>query len=557
MRLWALSGVLLFAAACSELRSHPEVTADASAGTLGEVAAPADATPTPGADAPARDRVTPDIDAPGREDTRGDGSACPAPVPAHCTSGSRDGDESDVDCGGAACPGCPLRRVCQRDADCQTGTCQSGRCALYSLSWQPGAPTDLQHYAHTAASDGKLLYALGGGESGPTCAQLPIQGRDCDHRSEVFDPSAGRWSLLPIDLWPTVGRGLAAGTDDRGVIYLFGGAQGSGANRLRPTYDAVAYLPGSPGWVTLARMTIPRAFHAVGRAPDGSFVVVGGAGSGGTVSTRQGCTDLIDRFVPAPVSLEVAADSGSWSTIGKLPAGLCQPAMAPLPDGKFLVVGGRQATAQDFVYQTVATVLRLDPMRGTTESLPPLPRGRYALAAVAAPDGRIYVIGGRSAEADTSVTAEVLAFDPESATFQSVTPLQQARSDLAAVIGPDLRLHVIGGLTETGSDQPNRTTETYGPAINLFPTTASQSGTDVVITSNPAAGRFAPDAEVEVFLDRMVDAPLARGRTGPDGTVAGRLELPISIRVPRGVHDVYVRDSRSRYPARARLMVGP
>jgi N-acetylneuraminic acid mutarotase len=125
------------------------------------------------------------------------------------------------------------------------------------------------------------------------------------------------------------------------VLYLFGGAVGVGANRDRPTYDAYAYLPGTPGWVDLARMAIPRAFHAVARLPDGSFLVVGGAGSGGTVSTRQGCTDAIDRFVPGPVALSVTPGSGAWTTIGKLPVGLCQPAVAA-PDGRIYVIAGRR-----------------------------------------------------------------------------------------------------------------------------------------------------------------------------------------------------------------------
>jgi hypothetical protein len=554
---FVLVNALLLAGACHELRESPEVALDAAAsaadGPEALDAAPEGDPPRPAlADAGA-------ADAPAQVDAQPAGDVAPPPaVPTRCQNGTKDGDETDVDCGGATCGACELRRSCARAADCATGTCEVGACALASLRWETGASTELQHYALATASDGKLLYALGGGESGPTCAKRPILGRDCDHRSEVYDPGSGRWSLLPAELWTSVGRGLAAASDERGIIYLFGGAPGSGGSRGRPTYEAFAYLPGSPAWVELARMTTPRAYHAVGRAPDGSFVVVGGAGSGGTESTRQGCTDLIDRFVPASASLSVTPGSGTWTTIGRLPAGLCQPAVAPLPDGKLLVLGGREATAESFVYRPVDQVLLLDPLTGATERLAPLPSQRYALAAVAAPDGRIYVIGGRSGEEDRSVTAEVLAFDPQRRSFQVVAPLRQARSDLAAVIGPDLRIHVIGGLTEAGPfvPEPGRTTETYGPAINLFPSSASQSGTAVVITT-ASGGRFAPDADVEVFVDDPMGAPAARGRTGPDGNIAGRLELPIGARVPRGAHDVYVRDTRSRYPARARLTVVP
>jgi hypothetical protein len=44
-------------------------------------------------------------------------------IPWHCADGARDGDESDVDCGGGLCNRCLL------DASCHTGSdCASGRC---------------------------------------------------------------------------------------------------------------------------------------------------------------------------------------------------------------------------------------------------------------------------------------------------------------------------------------------------------------------------------------------------------------------------------------------
>jgi hypothetical protein len=530
----------------------------------GVQSAPPDGPSATEAGADGGEAVQPPRDAAAVEAVPGEPDAAPArdaaapEAPGRCGNGSKDDDETDIDCGGATCGACEVDRACLRASDCATGTCDLGACALASLQWEPGAATELQHHGLAAVSDGKLLYALGGGQLGPTCAKRPILGRDCDQRSEVYEPGSGRWTLLPAELWPSVGTGLAAAADERGVLYLWGGALGVGANRGRPTYDAYAYLPGTPGWVDLARMPIPRAFHAVARLPDGSFLVVGGAGSGGTVSTRQGCTDAIDRFVPAPVALAVTPGSGTWTSIGKLPVGLCQPALAPMPDGKVLIVGGRQATAEDFVYQAVDSVLLLDPATGSTDRVTSLPAPRYAMAAVAAPDGRIYAIGGRGREADTSVTAAVLAFDPRTRRFQAVAPLKQARSDLAVVVGPDLRLHVIGGLTELGTSapEPHRSTETYGPAITLLPSSASQSGSAVVVSS-ASGGHFAPDAEVEVFLDNLAGPPVAKGRTGPDGHIAGRLELSIGPRVPRGAHDVYVRDTRSRYPTRARLTVVP
>ena len=46
-------------------------------------------------------------------------------VPATCTDGVRDGFESDVDCGGS-CPPCTQGRICAADSDCTSNNCNNG-----------------------------------------------------------------------------------------------------------------------------------------------------------------------------------------------------------------------------------------------------------------------------------------------------------------------------------------------------------------------------------------------------------------------------------------------
>lgn len=51
-----------------------------------------------------------------------------------CNNQTLDGDESDVDCGGTSCPGCPEGKACRSDTDCQIGcnpqVCVGGTCNL-------------------------------------------------------------------------------------------------------------------------------------------------------------------------------------------------------------------------------------------------------------------------------------------------------------------------------------------------------------------------------------------------------------------------------------------
>jgi len=51
---------------------------------------------------------------------------CVAPS---CTDGLQDGDETDVDCGGACAP-CDAGQGCATDADCLTGYCMAAVCAV-------------------------------------------------------------------------------------------------------------------------------------------------------------------------------------------------------------------------------------------------------------------------------------------------------------------------------------------------------------------------------------------------------------------------------------------
>jgi len=61
-------------------------------------------------------------------------------LPATCANEEKDGDETDVDCGGSDCGGCPNDYSCETGADCSSGSCVSGKCAkvngaaLYTVS---------------------------------------------------------------------------------------------------------------------------------------------------------------------------------------------------------------------------------------------------------------------------------------------------------------------------------------------------------------------------------------------------------------------------------------
>jgi len=53
------------------------------------------------------------------------GGICQAPA---CPDGVVNGDETDIDCGGPACPPCVADRICLEPTDCASGVCTGGIC---------------------------------------------------------------------------------------------------------------------------------------------------------------------------------------------------------------------------------------------------------------------------------------------------------------------------------------------------------------------------------------------------------------------------------------------
>jgi hypothetical protein len=56
------------------------------------------------------------------------GNVCVPPPNGSCANGIKDGAETDIDCGGPACPKCVLGKQCAVNADCQSNVCTAGVC---------------------------------------------------------------------------------------------------------------------------------------------------------------------------------------------------------------------------------------------------------------------------------------------------------------------------------------------------------------------------------------------------------------------------------------------
>ena len=97
-------------------------------------------------DMPAPDQLLPDLLVP-------DLLVPDMPLPS-CTDKLKNGDETDVDCGGATCPKCANTKGCGKAADCLSGFCLAGKCVQPSCTdgYQNSDETDVDCGGATCAA---------------------------------------------------------------------------------------------------------------------------------------------------------------------------------------------------------------------------------------------------------------------------------------------------------------------------------------------------------------------------------------------------------------------
>lgn len=145
------------------------------------------------------------------------GSSSTGPV-SHCDNGVRDGDETDLDCGGAVCPACSLGAGCLLDLDCASSWCDAGVCA------KPGCLVDADcdvfdepcvesscdalsktcaleavHDGQPCDGDGDLCTAGGVCDKGGCLGEQPVVCSDLDNAcgTGACDPGTGVCVAIP------------------------------------------------------------------------------------------------------------------------------------------------------------------------------------------------------------------------------------------------------------------------------------------------------------------------------------------------------------------------
>jgi hypothetical protein len=139
---------------------------------------------------------------------------------------------------------------------------------------------------------------------------------------------------------------------------------------------------------------------------------------------------------------------------------------APLPDGKVLIAGGRDANGS-------AGSALFDPASGfNTAGLGPMVHAQVDAAAAPLPDGRVLIAGGYSDPSTTPVvTAEV--FNPNSDTFSAVGSMITPRVGAIAAPLPGGDVLIAGGTTGPSLTDPVDTAELFNPTTGTFSSIAA------------------------------------------------------------------------------------
>jgi Galactose oxidase, central domain len=233
--------------------------------------------------------------------------------------------------------------------------------------WTQTGNMNIPRLYHTATllSDGRVL-VTGGQSAG--------DGNDnfVEKTAEIYNPDTGTWTLL--DSMSRARYGHTATLLPNGTVLIVGGAGPRGD--LVYTVRAEMFDPYSGLWKNVDSITTPRGFHTAVLVSTRNVLVAGGLTLPANSPNRTTTAELFQT------------SSGKWVSTGSMdvPRSAGAYGGALLPDGRFFIAGGRTDTAEVYSQNT-----------GLWELLSNMAVSRSFHTVTLLPNGTILVTGGENA----------------------------------------------------------------------------------------------------------------------------------------------------------------
>ena len=280
----------------------------------------------------------------------------------------------------------------------------------------PSLPAPIAFATATSTPDGRV-WVIGGFDT------------DGNALSTVwaFSPQRGRWTAMPSMPTP---RGAAQAVATADKIYVIGGTPTEvGQLSVVEVFDLrTGRWSGAP--------SMPTARFSMGAAIDerGRIHVVGGVSDNATFAL----TDAVETF---------DTRTNQWS-IGP-----------SLPEPRALLVAGVGRRGQVYaiggVNQAFDIIGNVDVLaRGAVAWSPaaPLPHAVEDMGGASAPDGRIYVVGGKDSFVTNKKTGDLQMLDPETGKWTVLAPMPTPRCNPAVALTQEGYLFAVAG---EGQAPPN------------------------------------------------------------------------------------------------------
>ena len=273
-------------------------------------------------------------------------------------------------------------------------------------SWTLGPPIPTPRQMLGAASDGKLVYTVGGTNGKSDLAAV-----------EAYDPAAKTWTRLPDLPQPRSDLGVAIAD---GRLVAAGGVSAGQVLKSVAVLDLVANT-----WADLPDMATARHGMAVAAVGKSVYAIGGSAdiGDGQVISSAEVLQLPARRIQP----------TAQWRSLPNAPTPRLMTAWAVLNDKLWIMGGLRDGVA-------LQTVESYEPRTGAWQEQPSLPVPLHH-AAAATYRGEVVVLGGASGDL-TQASNKVFAL--RGGNWVELPNLTHARAATAAAVVGD-QLVVAGG----------------------------------------------------------------------------------------------------------------